>query len=538
MTGLAIVLAAAVVGLGLAEVLRLPSIPVLIVAGVVTGLLGVFPDSGQLQDFLLLGLTFLVFEAGTELNPARIGDQKMAAVRVGLSQFVLIGAIGLGCAAAVGLDRLQGLYIGLAVAASSTLIVVRLLQQRQQFYEPFGRLVLGVLLIQDVLVIFFISVLTHSGEGVFQMGVALAATIGLVGLAWLFMRHITPYLLLKLSMDEETLLLCVLAILFMFVGLSHLSGLALVVGAFLGGVSLSNFPVNGLIKGQLLSLASFFRSLFFVTLGATLQLPGGFDLLLAALLIALVVLLTPPLVTLISEREGLSARAGIEGGLLLSQTSEFSIVVALVGLEQGHIREGLLAVIALVTVVTMILTPLLATHRMTWKLMKLHPSRRSSLTQEAPSDHMLLIGCGESGRALLDGLSSLPLTLLVLDDDPVVVSQIKQLGVSAMRGNGADYVVLKAAGAPTARAILSTMTRLKDNESVLKFARGTRVIVRVFDESEAERIRQRGGVPVMYSHAAVEEFMRWFDHEFDAVTRERRPLTSVPPLPAPSPVLE
>lgn len=514
MISMTVILAAAALALGLAKWWRLPPVPLLIVTGVLLSASHAFPDERDLEHAVLLGLTFLVFAAGTELNPRRVGAQGKAAVWVGLGQFFLLGSIGLVTARMLGLELLPALYMGLALAASSTLVVVRLLQERKQFFEPFGRLVLGVLLVQDVLVILFISILSATSYAWPEVAYGLMGTVGLVVLSGAFTRWVTPYLLVKLTLDEESLLLTVLSILFVFVGLSQLLELPFVVGAFLAGVSLSGFPVNGLVRGQLISISNFFLAVFFVALGATLVLPGGWDFLLAVVLIFLVVVLTPPLVTAIAERAGLTARSGIEGGLLLSQTSEFSLIVALIGVDQGHIDQSLLAVIALVTVVTMMLTPFLATTKMVWRLMRLHPSRRRPEPVQPPAGHILLLGCGERGRKLLEKLLERERHIVVVDEDPAIIEQVRKLGVQAIRGDGADFRVLQAAGARSARTIICTLRRLKDNLSVLKFVKGVRVIVSVFEEEEAAQIRARGGIPVLYSHAAAEEFLKWFDAHF------------------------
>ena len=510
MMEVALILAFGAGAFAAARVLRLPSIPMLILSGVLLSGVALSPDADVLQGILLLGLTFLVFSAGTELNPRRVGRHRGAATTVGVLQFFVLGGAGLALAWSLSLDLLSGLYLGLGLAVSSTLVVVRLLQRRQQLFEPFGRLVLGVLLVQDVLVILFISVLSHSEHGGAWVLIGLLKTLVLIVPAFLFMRWITPYILASFAQDDETLLLLLLAVLFVFVGLAQLLGLPLVVGAFLAGVSLSGFPVNGLIRGQLTSLSNFFAVIFFVCLGALLSVPTGLDFLVAMLLTGAILFLTPPLVTLLAERSGLSSRSAIEAGLLLSQTSEFSIVLALVGLQQGHIDESLLAVLTMVTVMTMILTPFVATDRMTWRLMRLHPSRWQRKPVVPPTGHILLIGCGESGRLLLEPLRRAGKPLLVVDDDPAVVNQLRETGVEAIRGDGADYGVLRAAGAGQAAVVISTMRRYRDHKAVLKVARNRPVICRVFEEEDGDRLRQKGAIPVLYSHPAADEFLRWF----------------------------
>src|SRR5690606_10873734 len=162
----------------------------------------------------------------------------------------------------------------------------------------------------------------------------------------------------------------------------------------------------------------------------------------------------------------------------------------------------------------MMWTPFLATDKNAWRLMKFHPSRWQRAPANPPSGHMLFLGCGESGRRLLKRLEGSKRPILIIDDDPVVVNQLRAEGYEAIRGHGADYTVLADAGADQAHVVISMMRRLKDHLALLKVARKGHVICRVFEEEEANRVRSRGGIPVLYSHAAADEFLRWFDEHF------------------------
>lgn len=520
MIELTVILAAAVIALSVARASRIPHIPLLVLAGI--GLTGVnhLLDGRLLtgefvQDVLIFGLTFLVFLAGTELDPRRIGRQLPTAIKVGLAQFFLLGGVGLAVTRLAGFDWIAAIYLALAITASSTLVVVNLLRQRQQFFEPFGRLVLGVLLLQDVLVIVLLAGLTHLDEGALGVSHALLGIAGLFALAWIGLRWAWPRLLLSLRGDEEAQLLTVLGILFLFIGGAYWLDLPLVAGAFLAGFSLSRFPLSGLIRGQMSSLVDFFLALFFVALGATLIWPGPREVLLVGVLVLVVVLLTPPLVTWIAERAGLSTRVSIESGLLLAQCSEFSLVIALLGFERGYLQQPIVTVVAMVTVITMILTPMIATDQLTWTLMRWHPSAWRRTPRRRYSDHVLLLGCGDNGMRLLEGLIDRGERIVVVDDDPAVVEYVRQrYGVAAIRGDGADYRVLRNAGARSAKVIVSTMRRLADHRRLLRFARGVPALVRVFTPEAGAQVRPLGGTPIIYADAAAEAFLTWFDGTF------------------------
>lgn len=511
MIELAMLLAAAAVGFGIARLLGLPAIPFLIFAGF--GLsLTLHVEPGYLQDSLVLGITFLVFVAGMELNPRRVRRQKTAAVAVGTVQFLVLGALGYAAARALSFDPQTSVYLALALTASSTLVVVRMLQLRRQLFESFGRLVIGVLLLQDLAVILLIPVVTRLPEGAASVAAGVGGTLFLVIVAYVLLRWVLPELLRRLSLDEELLLLAVLALLFSFLFASQQLGVPLVSGAFLAGFALSSFPVNGVVRGQLNSLSDFFTAIFFTALGASLGVPSVAEIGQALALALVVVLVTPPLVALIAERAGFSARPAIFSGLLLSQTSEFSLVVGLQGVMAAQIGASTFTVITLVTLMTMTATPFLANDRLAIGLMRFHPARRSGVeADEPPEGHVLLLGCGVSGMPLLETLVIGAHRVVAVDDDPQIVERVREAGVEALRGDAADVSLLRRAGADRARVVVSTVRRVEDNEHLLAMAGDVPVLVRVFNVEDADWIRARGGTPVLYSDAAAEGFLEWFD---------------------------
>ena len=523
MTGLAILLLASAIAYGFARWRRLPSVPFLLIAGLALRFMGVLPERELLEDTVQLGLAFLVFAAGIELNPRRVGGQRRAALQVGIAQFILLAAVGYGAVVLLGAEFQQAVYLALALAASSTLLVVRLLQQRKQMFEPFGRLVLGVLLLQDMLVILLLPVLTGLPEGPLEVLRGVATTAILVAAAFASIRWLTPYIL-RLDLDEEGLLLATLALLFLFIGAAYWLGLPMIAGAFVAGVALSAFPVNGIVAGQLRSLSDFFLAIFLTALGGLVGVPTQGDLVISIVLILVVILLTPPLVTIIAEAAGLSARAAIEAGLLLAQTSEFSLVVALQGWSEGYLPESVLTIVVIVTMATMFLTPFIASNRMTWRLMAIHPLRdRGAEAVAPPSGHVLLIGCGDNGLPLLETLLGAGHSVVVVDDDPAVIESLREGDVPCIRGDGSDFDVLDRAGAKNAEIIISTMRRPRDSLHLLRRVRDVPVLVRVFDADEERRIARHGGIPISYAEAATEDFLEWLDQaELVGLKEERR----------------
>lgn len=509
MAGIAILLAAAAVAYGIARTLDVPALPLLMVAGLALASTGLLIQE-FVEDALVLGVTFLLFLGGMELNPWRTRTQRGAALRVGIIQFFAIAALGLLAALALGFQPLTAGYMAVALTASSTLVTIRLLQRRRQMFEPFGRVVVGVLLLQDLLVILLIPLMTRLPAGAAAVGEGVLAVTALVGLTWISSRWVSPALA-RLDGDDEPLLLATLAFLFAFMGLAAWLALPLVVGAFLAGVALSSFPTSGVVRAQLTPVGDFFTAVFFTALGALVALPAPDVLIRALALAAVVVIATPPLVTLIAEKAGLAARPAIEAGLLLSQTSELSLVVGLYGLTEGQITRDDFTVIALVTLITMMLTPLISHERVAWRLLGLHPVTARPTLPPPEQGHVLLLGSGSTGMPLLETILTTGQEVAVVDDDPAVVARLAELEIPCVRGEAADEEVLERVNARRARVISSTIRRPEDNRRLLQHVRGVPVVVRVFDETDAEMIRALGGTPVLYSEAAAERLFHWYD---------------------------
>jgi Kef-type K+ transport system membrane component KefB len=523
MNELALLLLIAAAGHGLALWTGAPSIPILLGLGMVLSFTGIVDHptaanaAGSLDELpfftmLELGLTVLVFSSGLELNPQRFIHQRRAVLWVGLLQFFSMGTAGFFTARLLGFEDVHALYLGFAVSASSTIVALRQLQSAQQSYEPHGRMVIGVLLLQDALTIAILVGLAHWADGAFDLFLGYASAFLMAGAAWLLQRGGARWLLERCRDDEESMLLAVLTVLFLFLGAAHLAGLPIIVGAFLAGYALSSFPVSGLVGGLLLSLVDFFRAIFLVALGALVVVPQAGMVSTALILAALVIIITPPLVTVVAEWAGFNTRPSIESGLLLAQTSEYSLVLGFVGMRLGHLESEIFAIVAMMAVITMTCTPLLARDAVARQLLRFHPSRRKKqLPTLEISGHVLVLGLGSSGMWVLRPFLAAKDEVLVVDVDPLVIDEMDRKGIPCLRGDGSDERILDRAGANRARLIIASMPKIEDAKKVLASVTNVPVVVRLFEDQDAEEIRRLGGIPVSNAEAAAAEFMKWFE---------------------------
>ena len=518
MMGLTTLLLAAAIAFGLSKALRLPVIPLLMLSGAALHGLAEMRAFAVPEDLLAemiqVGLAVLVFTAGAELSPRRMRGRARGITLVAVAQFFILGAAGALTAWVLGYAATTAVYLGCALSASSTLVVVRHLQERRQMFEPFGRLVLGVLLLQDVFIILILVALTALGDGAAGAALAVLRAVGLGAVAVAAHRWFVPWITARFRLDDEGLMLGPLALLFGFAGVAHLLGLPFLVGAFFAGFALSAFPMNGLVRSVLRSLSAFFLALFFIGAGASLTLPTPEILLHSLIFILVLIAVTVPLVTLVAERAGYSTRAAIEAAVLLSQTSEFSLLLALIGLAAGHIAPDTFTMVALVTATTMTLTPLISRESFAWALMKLHPRyRRGESACGNLADHAVLLGYGRAGPRYLRLFNEHGLNTAVVDDDAAVIRRLIADGVPCVQGDGSDERTLERVHARDARVVVCSMRRMRDVEIALDYLVNSRakVFVRTFEPEEAEMVRRRGGIPVDSAHASAKAFLEWMD---------------------------
>lgn len=522
MIEITVILAVAALLYAVSRATRLPEIPLLIVGGAILAFLGTIPevpDPLPDREFVLgmleVGLVFMLFVAGMDMSPGRVGDQRGIAMIVGVVQFAVLALLVSWLALRVNYELVEALYVGLAVSASSTLVVVRQLKIRREMFEPSGRMILGVLLLQDVLIVgalVFLAAVTH--ETISEMLVSLEAAAGLAVATVILARWVMPPVVKRYRDDDETLLLVVLATLFAFTGVAFLTGLPLVVAAFLAGLSLSGFPARTLVRGLLSSLSDFFLVIFFISLGALLQLPSLRAVLEALAVVLIVLVVTPLLVAYAAEKTGMTARGALKSGLLLAQTSEFSLVVALLGLETGQIGEELFSVIVMVTVVTMMVTPLWSSDGFVRWLMRFHPTPGPKTTIPERNDHVVVVGGGTAGTVLARRFAGAGVEVVIVDSDPMVVRHFHHQDLDAVWGDAEERATLNEAGVDKARAVVVT-TGDPHHLEVVQEQVGSEMPIwfHVFEPEQAAWARERGARTVTYAEEGAESVVAWLDRE-------------------------
>lgn len=463
---LAEIIVAAVIISALLRKLKQPTLLAYIIAGILLGPLFL----GSI-DWISLGLPFelgipiitpeiyLLSELGTALLLFSVGIETSLKKLINIGKPILIGTViqVLGIIAITMLLTMpfgllsfeQALFVGTILAFSSTMIVIKLLSDSGQTSSLDGRIMISILLVQDFLVILFVPLVAKIGnfsDPTFIIPIIANSLILII--AGIFANKILFPKLFEIAIDEKELfLLASIATAFVFIGLSFILEIPISIGAFIAGLALSTLPYNLEIFSQIRALRDFFLTIFFVSLGAELSFAfGGVPIILMIIIFAIIFLIKPIILFLITLISGYGSKNSVKVGIGLGQVSEFGFVLAAIGVTAIGTRgtqiisNELFSFLITAIALSMIITPYLTTNssrlaqvfyerveKLPKYFRKSYFKRKIIELQKIPNkkqlkDHIIIIGGGTVGRGLAKALYPNK-QIVVMDHDPEVVKQ-------------------------------------------------------------------------------------------------------------------
>lgn len=495
-----IIVAATVFGY-IARLLKQPSLLAYILAGVVIGplVLGrLDPVSGfgigisSMEDVRILselGIAFLLFSVGVETDFRKFLSMSKIALMGGCLQVALtVGVVMLFSQLFPIISFDQSVYLGVMLAFSSTMVVIKILGDNYQTNTLHGRLMIGFLLVQDFLVILAIPLLKDVSLAFAPstLGLVLAKTAILIIAAAVINRQLFPRLF-RFSMNyQEEFYLAALSSCFIFIGLAILMELPLAVGAFIGGLALSTLPYNTEIYNKIRGIRDFFVILFFASLGMQLSFSfAEIPVVLIAFIIVTVLFIKPLMYYLITIFSGYGNKVSIMVGLGLANVSEFSLILAQLGFNpmnpgQSVLTEGQFSLVVLAITVSMVLTPYLMQSyarvnsvverlagKMPKKLVRKRFSSKLASLDQVPKkleEHIVVVGGGTMGLNIAEALHK-NTPLVVMDQDSEVVFSCVKRGISAYYGDAAEAEDVAKANPGEAKLVILA---IPNNKAAMK----------------------------------------------------------------------
>lgn len=485
------VLTASVFGF-IASIFRQPLIIGYIFAGILLSGLGMFSDgNGELlKNMSHLGITFLLFLVGLEMNVKELPGIGRAALLVGAGQMVFTLIIGFLLALFLGFGPTPALYIAISLVFSSTIIAVKLLSEKKDLNSLYGKITVGLLLVQDVVAILVLIFLSGFQTEAFTPLVFLAVFakgILLVIGVYILSRNLLAEIFNRVAMvSSELLFLASIAWVLALSSLVSLPGIgfSIEIGGLLAGLALANSSERLQIASRVKPLRDFFILAFFLLLGAQMLVGLTPSLVFKGLLLSFFILLVKPLIILvIMGFLGYKSRTSFLSAVTASQISEFSFVIVALGYNLGHITESTVGLVTIVGVVTMTVSAYLILgghklyHNLRYFLRRFERKRTKEtafLPQESLTEHTILIGAGRTGSALLPILKEQNHKLLVVDFNPDIVERLSGKGFSVMYGDSTDFEALELLNLEEAKYVISTTNSLEDNLMLLEKIRKIR----------------------------------------------------------------
>ena len=478
----------------IAKLLKQPMLIAYIAAGIIISPIGLALITSPVEIAILaeLGVAFLLFTIGIQSNFGQLFKLKNAIIVGSLTQVIATTGITLILMQLVGLGFVESLYLGLILAFSSTAIVVKQLSNMNLISTLHGRLIVGFALVQDTLAVLLLPILAAQ-QTMFSfslVGNLLLSFIILASLALLLNRIILPKVLKRFEKTKELFYLILLSCCFAFIYLSNLLNFSIVVGAFIGGLTLSALPYSREASSRIAGLRDFFATIFFVSLGMQASLSFfGLPIAILIILFLVVYFLNPIIYFLISLASGLKSKSALFVGLALGQASEFSFILASQGFRLGQISSSLFSASILVITVSMASTPYFMEHNNSIysflnKLKKrFFPTlcetrfgkkegKLKYLSKKPLKKHIIIMGADVLGQQLVSTLEETH-NLIVVDHDSNVVQKLINKKLPIIYGEADDRETWQKIGLAKAKILLLTIPDTNKAAKVIRNAKKT-----------------------------------------------------------------
>lgn len=484
--GLVLIIATA---LGLiARLLKQPLILAYLIAGVIIGpfALGLVQNFEIIKNFASIGIVFLLFLIGLELNPRKLLEIGGSALAVAVAQILFSGLIYYLAATIFGLTGVSALFLAAALTFSSTAIIVTLLSNRNDLNSLHGKIIVGVLLVQDfvaiILLTFFSGISSGGSLSIRELSFQISArAIVLFALTYLVGQYLLPITFHRIARSQELLFLSGLAWCFCLSMVALSLGFSAEIGAFLAGITLAPLPYSAHIAAKTKPLRDFFIMIFFIYLGTSLVFTNLTALIKPALIFSLLILLANPfIVMIIMALLGYRKRTSFITGLTLTQTSEFSFIVVVLGAKINLFPKEIVTLTSLVAIFTVFVSTYLISntnkiYHWLWPYLKfLDSGQIKNDLYNIPEDlenHIILIGCNRIGSIVLETLKKNHEKVAIIDFDPKKIRALTENKENCYFGDAADQDIVEHLHVQKAKMVISTIDKIEENEMVLKIYR-------------------------------------------------------------------
>ena len=519
---LAVILLAAFVVSYIIRALNQPLIIGYIISGIIISpfLFNAGASTESIKIFSEIGISFLLFIVGLHLNPKVIKEIGGTSLIIGAVQMIItFGATYLVSNYILNAGMVASIYYGIAVSFSSTIIAMKILSDKKQLDSLPSKISIGILIVQDlfaVAVLMFISSMAgidnSSTLGGFVGGLVLIVLVLLVG------YFVLPRITKGIAKSQELLFLfavCwsfVLAALFLYIGFS------MEIGSLLAGVILSTSPYVTEISSKIRPLRDFFLIIFFIILGLKIQISEISTVLIPAIILSGIALIFKPFVLMVLGRmSNYTKRTNFIVGSTLSQISEFSLIVAALGLSIGQITSTNLNTIILTLLITIFISSYILTYSGNLynkfsNMLTIFENKKIKRDRKLKKEYdTILFGYNRVGFSILNSLKSLKRKYLVVDFNPDTIGDLNKFNIPAIYGDVYDMDFLDELKLEDLNLAVSTIPDIETNELLLESIRAVNkkaiIVLRAHTIEDALKLYEEGANYVLTPHFLGGEYV-------------------------------
>ena len=459
----------------IARLLKQPLIIGYIISGIIVGplMLNLIPNTETLQTFSEFGVAFLLFIVCIHLSPKVIKDVGKISLITGIGQVVFTSVIGYFIGIWLGFSPVTSAYIAVALTFSSTIIIMKLLSDKDSLDRLFGKISIGFLLVQDLIAIIILIVVSSFSNGV-NASEIIVSTFVKGGIIVVFLLPISYLVLPRLSSffakSQELLYLFAIS---WGLGLSALflyAGFSIEVGALVAGIMLSISPYSYEVSSKLRPLRDFFIISFFILLGAQMIVGNLAALWIPAVVFSVFILVGNPLIVMILMGIfGYSKNTGFMAGLTVAQISEFSLILIALGVRVGHLTNEILSLVTLVGLITIAGSTYMIMYSekiysLLSKYLSVFERKKTKREKDENKDYeYILLGENRIGFSIMKSFVKLRKNYVVIDFNPERVRRLSSNRINCIYGDVSNADFIDNLRVKNSKLIVSTIPEAEIN---------------------------------------------------------------------------
>jgi Kef-type K+ transport system membrane component KefB len=500
---------------------RQPLVLGYIVSGVIVGpyVLNILHSTEYIELFSKIGISTLLFIVGLSLNPMIIKEVGKVSLLVGVGEVSLTAAAGFFIIRLFGYDIVPSIFVAIALAFSSTIIILKLLTDKGDINKLYAKIAIGILLIEDfvaTIVLLVISTTAHTQGSTSITTVALTLLLkGFVVVAALYFisRYILPRLSNFFASSQEFLFLFSLAWGLGLASLFYSLGFSIEIGALIAGVTLSLSPFAYEIGSRMRPLRDFFIIIFFIMLGSHMVWDNAGALIYPALVLSAFVLIGRPIIVfMVMNILGYRRKLSFQTGLTLAQISEFSLIVATMALSLNYISSEVMSLITLVGIITISGSTYLMLYGdrlfklFEWflKLIEIRKQGTKGRIAKECNNDIVIFGYDRVGNDFVSAAQKLEGSYLVVDFNPQSIRKLQEDAIPFRYGDAEDVEFLNELGLDCTKLIVSTIPDFKTNMLLTQVYRKCNpsgiILVLAHDVDHAKKLYLAGATYVIMPH--------------------------------------